>query len=262
MNRVRSAWSDGRPAIVGWLHIPSSFSAEVLSRCGHDALVVDLQHGAADFTAATEMFRAIESGGVEPFVRLQSADDTGAVMKLLDFGATGVIAPLIETAAQARALVSALHYPPAGVRSYGPRRPLLRHGEAYWETASSTIVSMLMIETALAVRNLEEILAVDGFDGVFIGPADLALSLGCPPSSAQPQPVLTQTIDRILGQAHRAGRKAGIFCATTQAAIEAIGRGFDLVSLPPDMAALAQASSAALGLVKASLAARASGSAG
>ncbi len=116
MNRIRSLWNNGGAAIIGWLNIPSPLSAEALARCGYDGLLVDLQHGAADVASVNAMLMAIEHGGSEPMVRV-AANNAAEIMRMLDFGAYGVIAPMINSADDARAFAAALHYPPRGSSS-------------------------------------------------------------------------------------------------------------------------------------------------
>jgi 4-hydroxy-2-oxoheptanedioate aldolase len=249
MNQVRASWSRGSPAVLGWLQIPAALSAEALAGCGYHALVVDLQHSPTDFVAAVEMFTAIECGGAEPFVRVR-ANDASGIMKLLDCGARGVIVPMIETAEQARAFASALHYPPRGTRSFGPRRPLLRYGPGYPEFASETIVGLAMIETALGLKNLDEILATPGIDGIFIGPADLALALGAPPEADSQDPRVVAAIRAILARAREHNKRAGIFCGSAAFARRRLAEGFDLVSLTPDLSMLLSAARSVLDAIQ------------
>ncbi len=248
-NRIRQCWAEGRAAVLGWLHIPSAISAEALAHCGYDGLVIDLQHGAADLAAAIAMMTAIEASGCESFVRVQ-ANDPGDIMRLLDFGAYGVIAPLINTADDARGFAAAMHYPPHGNRSFGPRRPLLRYGSDYLAAASQSIVSLAMIETAEGLANLDEILAVPGLDGIFIGPSDLALALGRPPRPDSDDPVVVAAIARIRVACANAGKRAGIFCVDAGFAGAKIAEGFDLVSIAPDLVMLTSAARAALATVR------------
>jgi 4-hydroxy-2-oxoheptanedioate aldolase len=240
MNKIRAIWAEGRAAILGWLHIPSVISAEALSRCGYDGLVVDLQHGAAGFESMVPMLMAIEAGGAEPFVRVRH-DDPAEIMKAMDFGAYGVIAPMIDTADHARAFASALHYPPQGARSFGPRRPLLRYGEDYVSQASASVVSLAMIETAAGLANLDAILAVEGYDGVFIGPGDLSLALGRPPRADPEDPVVVEAIEHIRARCKAAGKRVGLFCVEPAYARRMINAGFDLVSIAPDLTLLTRA---------------------
>ena len=251
LNRIRRVWRRGEAAVLGWLQIPAALSAEALSRCDYDGLVIDLQHSSTDIADAIAMITAIEGGTAEPFVRVQ-ANDAGMIMKLLDCGARGVIVPMIETADQARELASALHYPPRGRRSFGPRRPLLRYGSAYPEFASETFVGLAMIETALALENLDEILSVDGIDGVFIGPADLALALGAEPAADSTDPRVMAAVSTILRRTHVYGKRCGIFCASTPFARDKLAQGFDMISITPDLAMLINSARAALATVRAS----------
>jgi 4-hydroxy-2-oxoheptanedioate aldolase len=244
MNKVREMWRRGEKVVAGWLHIPSAIAAETLARAGYDALVVDLQHSSIDFAECVAMMTAIEAAGAEPFVRTQW-NEASSIMKLLDSGAYGIIAPMVNSESEARALASAVHYPPRGQRSWGPRRPLLRYPKDYAGAASASIVSLAMIETREALDNLDGILKAD-IDGVFIGPADLSLALGGPAVSISEAPDVVAAIRAIRERAHAAGKKAGIFCATARFAREKLGEGFDLVTTTPDLWLLAAAARTAV----------------
>lgn len=250
INGIRRSWSRDNAAILGWLQIPSSLSAEALARCGYDGLVVDLQHSATDFAMAVDMFVAIEAGGAEPLARVQ-ANDSAQIMKLLDGGARGIIVPMIETAEQALAFASAVHYPPAGCRSFGPRRPALRYGGTYVRIARQTFVALAMIETTLALENLDAILSVEGIDGTFIGPADLALALGAEPEADSRDPRVVVAVAKVLERTHAHGKRCGIFCASADFASEKLAQGFDVVSITPDLSMLVNGARAALATVHA-----------
>lgn len=249
MNRVRQAWARGDKAIGGWLQIGSALHAEVLARCGYDALVIDMQHSATGFDMAVAMMTAIELGGCEPFVRV-AWNRPSDIMKLADMGAYGIIAPMIETAEQAARLASAVHYPPRGSRSFGPRRPSMRYGADYVSKASETIVAFAMIETPRGVDNIDEIVAVDGIDGVFIGPADLSLSFGGPAVADSADPSVVATIRHVRERAHAAGKRVGIFCASAAFARTKKEEGFDFVTLTPDLVMLSAAATAAVKIVR------------
>lgn len=239
-NRVRNAWARGGPAILGWMQIPSALAAETLAQCGYDGLVIDLQHSPIDFATTVWMLAAIEARGCEPLVRV-AANDAAQIGKLLDAGAYGVISPMIETEAQAAMLADAVRYPPAGRRSYGPRRPVFRYGADYPAFADQTIVAFAMIETRLGLDNLEAILAVEGIDGVFVGPADLALALGALPLADSAEEEVMAAIRYIRERAHAHGKRAGIFCAGVEFARAKLAEGFDMVSLAPDLLMLRSA---------------------
>jgi 4-hydroxy-2-oxoheptanedioate aldolase len=243
-NAIRQKWTQGEPAIVAWLQIPSAFSAELIAGIGFNGAVVDLQHSVIDYKQAVEMLIAIEARGCEPLVRT-SANDFTEIGKLLDAGASGIIAPLVDTEDSARALVDAIHYPPTGTRSLGPRRPILRWGADYRNRTTDLVVSFAMIETQAGLHNLDAILGVPNLDGVFIGPSDLALALACEPAADPNDPRVLDTIAHILERAHSAGKRAGIFCGSAAAARSCVEQGFDLVSIGTDVNMLGTAARAA-----------------
>ena len=225
--------------------IPSAHHAELLATLGFDGLVVDFQHSVIDFRTAVEMFTAIEGQGCEPLVRVSQNEYT-EVGRLLDAGATCIIAPLIDTVDAARTLVNAIHYPPSGSRSLGPRRPVLRWGQNYRNRTHNLLVSLAMVETRAALDHVEAILAVPGLDGVFIGPSDLALALGREPAADPTDPIVLDAIRRVRESAHAAGKRIGIFCGSAESARQRIQEGFDLVSIGTDLQMLAGAASTGL----------------
>jgi 4-hydroxy-2-oxoheptanedioate aldolase len=249
-NPLARGWARGCAAVVGWLQIPAPLSAEALSRCGYDGLVIDLQHAPIDLSDAVAMMTAIELGGAVPLARIRT-NEPAEVMALLDAGAYGIIAPMVNSAEDALRLAGALHYPPRGARSFGARRPLLRYGTRYAEIASRTIISFAMIETRSGLENLDAILAVDGIDGVFVGPSDLALALGSRPGVDSSDALVVDAIRHIRERAHAHGRRAGIFCAASRFAREKLAEGFDLVAVTPDLGLLVAAARAALDDVRA-----------
>ncbi len=239
-NAIRELWRAGKPALGGWLQLPGALHAEALARLDYDAIVVDMQHSPVDFAQVAPMLVAIELGGAVPFVRLQENRPSDA-MKLLDAGAYGVIAPMVNTREDAERLASAVHYSPKGERSFGPRRPSLRYGGDYLGQASDSIASFAMIETREAIGNLDEILDVDGIDGVFIGPTDLALDLGHIPSVDSREPEVVKAIEHIRVSAKARGRRVGIFCGSGEFASEKLAEGFDFVTAAPDLSMLLNA---------------------
>jgi 4-hydroxy-2-oxoheptanedioate aldolase len=169
--------------------------------------------------------------------------DSGIVMKMLDAGAYAIICPMINTRAEAELLVAATHYAPRGTRSFGPIRALLYGGADYAQKADDTIVVFAMIETKLALDNLEDILSVEGLDAVYVGPSDLSLALGCTPGVDDVDPPVAEAIDHILASAKHHGVVAGIHNGTPKAALKRIAQGFQFVTVSSDarlMAAGAQ----------------------
>jgi 4-hydroxy-2-oxoheptanedioate aldolase len=140
-----------------------------------------------DYQVAVTMLQAISTTPVMTLARVPW-NDPAQVMKILDAGVYGVICPMINTRAEAEALVQACKYPPRGYRSWGPVRASIYAGMDYGDHANADIVVMPMIETALAMKNLDEILSVPGVDAVYVGPSDLSLAFGCKPRLDQTDP--------------------------------------------------------------------------
>lgn len=227
------------------MHIPSIVVADMLAASRFDAIVIDLQHSEIDFAGAVGLIIAIEGRGVEPFVRLP-AIDPALIGKLLDAGATGIIAPYVESGSDAEAPVSACRYPPRGRRSYGPRRPLLRYCADYAAIASDTIVTFAMIETVEGVREMTQILSTDGIDAVFIGPSDLSLSLAGTPMAWRTSREVVDTIECIRAEASSLNKKPGIFCHDIATAVARREEGFDLITAAPDLAMISTAATEAV----------------
>lgn len=247
-NGLKTLWSEGKPALNGWLSIASPFSAEIMAAQGYDSVTVDLQHGALDYSDAVPMFQAMRASGVTPMARVPWLD-AGAIMKMLDAGAYGIICPMVNSRAEAEQLVSYMHYPPKGTRSFGPTRVNFSAGANYAAEANDEILCLAMIETAEAMANLEEIVTTPGLDGVYIGPADLTLGVTngrLSPGFDREEPEMIEAIQKILSSAKNAGIRACLHCGSPAYAARAIGWGFDLVTLLNDVRLLASAAAASV----------------
>lgn len=248
-NRIKRHWADGAAVVNGWLSLPSAVGAEVMAHQGWDSLTIDLQHGLVDYAQALAMLQALSTTEVVPLARVPWLEP-GVIMKVLDAGAYGVICPMIDGPEEAAALVSYLRYPPQGHRSFGPTRAVFSAGDDYAARANDELVCLAMIETAAAVDRVEEIVAVPGLDGVYIGPADLSLALGYAPGMDRTEPELRAAIERILRAAHDRGRVAGIHTLSPAYARQMIEIGFDLVTVSNDVRLLAGAARATVAAVK------------
>ncbi|MDB5044501.1 MAG: 2,4-dihydroxyhept-2-ene,7-dioic acid aldolase, partial [Deinococcus sp.] len=176
LSSLHARLSAGETVLNGWLHLPGGVSAEVMGRAGYGALTIDLQHGLIGDGGLVPTLQAIAATPAAPLVRVPWLHPPD-LMRALDAGAVGVICPMIDTAEQARALVHACRYAPSGGRSYGPTRARLIYGDRYPGRADEQTLVFAMIETAQALRNLSSILDTPGLSGVYVGPADLSLSL-------------------------------------------------------------------------------------
>ncbi|MFB2550313.1 HpcH/HpaI aldolase family protein [Ensifer soli] len=242
-NRLRQIWAEGRPALNGWLSIGSPFCAEIMAAQDYDALCIDIQHGALDYGDALAMLQAMRASDAVPLVRVPWLD-AAWISKVLDAGAYGVICPMINTRAEAEAFVRFMRYPPLGERSYGPTRAAYAAGANYAAEANDEILALAMIETAEAMENLEAIAATPGLDGLYVGPADLSLSLSqgaLTPGFDREEPEIVAAIRRIAEACRLNGIKAGIHCGTPDYAARAIGWGFDLTTVSGDARLIAAA---------------------
>ena len=237
INPLRAMKAEGRPIINAWLSIGSAYAAETIAHQGFDAATIDCQHGMIGFETALSMFHALSSTPATPLVR-PSRLDPAEIMHYLDAGSYGVICPMISTAADAAALVSACRYPPAGSRSFGPARGLLYGGADYRTGADEAIVVLAMIETVEGLDNLAAILAVPGLDGIYVGPNDLSLGMGFEPANEPEAGPVAVAIDNICQQTRAAGKIAGIFCSDGEAAARRVAEGFDFVTPGNDAALL------------------------
>jgi 4-hydroxy-2-oxoheptanedioate aldolase len=243
-NRLCDMWNEGRPVLNGWLSIGNSFTAEIMAAQGYDAITIDIQHGALDYSAALVMLQAMRGSGVVPLVRVPWREP-GIVMKALDAGALGVICPMINSGAEAAEFVSFMRYPPLGQRSFGPTRANIAYG-GYGVEANAEVLAFAMIETAAGVTNLEEIAATPGLDGIYVGPADLTLGTQggrLVPAFDREEPEMIALIQRIAEVCKDQGIHAALHCGTPAYAARALGWGFDMTTVSGDSRLLAAAAS-------------------
>ncbi len=213
--------------------MPGSFGAELVAGAGVDYVCVDQQHGVIDYDSMVPMFQAIRAGGAVPITRVLS-NDPFAIMKALDAGAWGVIVPLVNSAEDAARAVSACRYPPRGMRSYGPVRAAGVIGSRDPEDLAGEVLCFVMVETREALERVDEIAATPGLDGIYIGPSDLALSLGLPPSLEIKEGEHAEAVRRIREACHEHGIAAGIHCPSGEWASRHAEAGFDMVTVATD----------------------------
>lgn len=238
-NPLKKIWAKGEAVVNGWLAIPSAFSAEVMAHQGFDSLVVDMQHGVVDYQVAVTMLQAISTTNVVPMARVPW-NDPARLMKILDAGVYGVICPMINTREEAETLVRHCKYPPRGHRSWGPVRASIYAGADYGDHANDDIVVMPMIETAEAMKNLDDILSVPGVDAVYVGPSDLSLALGCKPRLDQTDAPVVEAQQKIVEACKKRGVIAGIHNSTSAYALKMVAAGYQFVTLASDSRFLAQ----------------------
>jgi 4-hydroxy-2-oxoheptanedioate aldolase len=247
-NRLKQLWAEGKPTINGWCSIGSPFAAEIMAAQGFDAVTVDMQHGALDYSALLPMFQAMRASGATLMARVPWLEP-GIIMKALDAGAYGIICPMVNTAEEAARFVSYLRYPPLGQRSFGPTRVSFAAGPDYAGEANDNILALAMIETADGMANLEAIAATPGLDAIYVGPSDLTLSLTqgrLAPGFDREEPEMITALQTIVAACKTNGIRAALHCGTPGDVARAIGWGFDMTTVGGDSRFLAAAAGTAV----------------
>jgi 4-hydroxy-2-oxoheptanedioate aldolase len=226
VNMLKRRLQAGKACVNAWLAIPSGFSAEVMAQCGWDSVTVDMQHGVQDYQSMIACFQAMDKHPVTPLVRVPW-NEPGIVGKVLDGGAWGIICPMINTPAEAKALASYALYPPKGKRSNGPIRAGA-YGEAtpYQATANDEVLIIPMIETQEAIDNIDAILDV---------------SLGLVPKLDREEPQVLAIYDKLLAACKKRNLFAGIHNGTPAYAAKMVGKGFRFVTIANDSGLMALA---------------------
>src|ERR671910_1201833 len=232
-NPLREIWAENRTAFGLWSVVPGTIGAEILAKAGTDYVCVDQQHGVIDYGSMVPMFQVIRGGGAAPITRVLS-NDPFLIMKALDAGAWAVIVPLVNSAEDAARAVSACRYPPRGMRSFGPVLAAGVIGSRDPEELAGEVLCLIMVETMEALERVDEIAATPGLDGVYVGPSDLALSLGLPPTLEVTEDEHVEAVERIREACHEHGIAAGIHSPSGEWARRHAEAGFDLVTVATD----------------------------
>ncbi len=208
VNTAKQKMLHGDPAIGVTCGLGAPVGAEMLSRAGFDFVLVDNQHGVWTDETSAHALRYICLGTATPMVRV-SWNDAGAIGRLLDRGALGVVVPMVNSADEARAAANAVRFPPQGSRSQGGILAI-HYGADYNEWINDQVFLAVQIETVQAVEHAEEILGVDGVDGCWIGPSDLARSMGVDRTTSDGAAAHRQMILRVAEACRKTGKIAGI----------------------------------------------------
>jgi 4-hydroxy-2-oxoheptanedioate aldolase len=231
-NWMKSRWTAGETAFGGWCTTGSPFAAEVMALEGFDYVCLDLQHGLFGFDSFLSGMYALARTRATPVVRVPSVDSE-LIGKVLDAGAEAVIVPMVETAEQAARAVAGCRYYPQGNRSTGLNRAAATLGSdpAF---INEQVVCLVMIETAVGVENAAEICAVPGIDGIYVGPGDLALTLGLPATLKLTPGPLADAVYAVRDACVKAGIVAGIQCHSAEDALARAEAGFTMVTVTTD----------------------------
>jgi 4-hydroxy-2-oxoheptanedioate aldolase len=245
-NALKKKIADGVRCLGGWAAIPSGFAVEIYAAQGWDYVTLDMQHGSIDLKDVVPMLQAINAGSdATPMVRVPW-NDPAYIMRALDAGAYGIVCPMINTRAEAEALVRAGRYPPMGERSNGPFRAAQYGGADYGQHANDEVLLFAMIETRQAVGNLPEILSVKGLNGVYIGPSDLSLSMGKTPTLDPGDETVLKAMGIVLKETRERGLIAGVHTDGPKTAQKRFAEGFHFCTLLNDVRLLATAAANAV----------------
>ena len=253
LNPIRRAWAEHRPAFGVFGSMPSSFSAELCASAGVDYVCLDLQHGLGHFDSLPAQIAACWAAGAAPIVRPPS-NQAWQIGKALDLGALGVIVPLVSDADAAAAAVSACRYAPAGTRSHGPLRIARIVGSDDPRTLEREALCFVMVETREGLEQVERIAATPGLDGIYIGPSDLAVSLGIAPSAAATNSEHAAAVERIRAVCQEAGIASGMHCHSGAQAQERAAQGFQFITFAADWRLLSDGVARELAVARASAA--------
>jgi 4-hydroxy-2-oxoheptanedioate aldolase len=242
---------EGRKAAIGTMcSCASPLIAEWLGHSGYDFVVVDLQHGENNLDNVQAMLQALSSTNATPVVRVPGNVAT-YIQRVLDLGAYGVIVPQVDTPEEAAEVVANVRYAPAGHRSWGPVRGAMYGGSDYFANSASELLTLVMIESARALANAREILAVDGVDGCFVGPADLGISLGHSPDTLpQMHADVDAAIAAIAEAARATGKIAGVHAFSTDDARKRIAQGYRFMTVMADTRMIRAGATEVLGALR------------
>jgi 4-hydroxy-2-oxoheptanedioate aldolase len=238
-NPLKRALREGRPQIGLWSQLASATAVEVLAGSGFDFLVIDAEHAPNELPSILAQLRAMAGGTAEPVVRVPWNDPV-ILKRVLDIGARSLLVPFVQDADEARRAVAATRYPPRGIRGVALVTRASRYGrvEDYAARAQDELCVLVQIETRAALGNLEPIAAVDGVDGLFIGPSDLAASMGHLGDSAHPE--VRAAIDDAVRRIGTAGKASGILAFVDEDARHWLALGCRFVAVGSDVGLLAR----------------------
>jgi 4-hydroxy-2-oxoheptanedioate aldolase len=240
-NVFKQALREGRPQIGLWVGLADSYAAELLATTGFDCLVIDAEHAPNDPRSVLGQLQAIAPYPVHPIVRPVSGT-AELIKQYLDIGAQTIIVPMVETAAQAKDVVAATRYPTRGVRGVGSalaRASRWNRIDDYLRRSDAEMCVLVQVESLAGMANLESIAAVEGVDGVFFGPADLAASMGLIGRPADP--AVQAAISRGIAAVIRAGKAAGTLTPDRKLAREYLNQGALFVAVGADTSLLIKA---------------------
>jgi 4-hydroxy-2-oxoheptanedioate aldolase len=240
-NTFKRGLREGRQQIGFWCTLASAYAAEAVAGSGYDWLLLDTEHTPISIEGVLHQLQALAAYDVSPIVR-PASNDTVLIKRLLDIGVQSLLIPYVQTVEEARAAVAAVRYPPKGVRGISSLTRATRFGRVpgYAARADEEICVIVQIETVPTLERIEAIAAVDGVDALFVGPGDLAATLGFPGEPGHPQ--VKRVVEDAIRRIRAAGKPAGILTPDLAFAHTAIACGSLFTAIGSDTAILARGS--------------------
>ena len=238
VNRFKQRLASGEAQIGLWLGLADAYCAELAANAGFDWLLIDGEHAPNDLRGMLGQLQAVAPYASEAVIR-PVIGDTALIKQVLDIGAQTLLVPMVESAAQARELVRAMRYPPQGIRGVGSalaRASRWNSIDGYLDQADAQMCLLVQIESLQGLANLDAIAAVEGVDGVFIGPADLSASMGHRGNPGHPD--VQAAIEDAIARIRQAGKAAGILSADEKLARRYIELGAGFVAVGVDTTVL------------------------
>lgn len=240
-NQVKRKLAAGEPTFGTWLSLGDLYATRVLARLGFDWLTVDMEHSPIDWQQAAALFAVIAEAGCAPLARVPEGNHH-YIKRALDAGAFGIIAPMVNTVAQAREVIAAAKYPPEGNRSVGGGLHALNFdatGSEYFAHANEEILVVLQTESPEGVEHAEAIYALPGCDAIFIGPNDLraqmTTAVGGPPTPESHEAM----IQRVIAAGQAVGTPTGLHVMSAEQALERVAQGMRFLAIGSDLKHLA-----------------------
>lgn len=240
MKYLRQRALSGEVLAGAWLNLGSSLTAEMAGRAGFDWALIDQEHGAGDSENLLSQLQALEATSAVGLVRI-AWNEGPRFKQALDLGSSGIMVPYINNAEEARQAVAAMRYPPQGMRGAAKFQRAAGYGQdfdAYFAEANANLLTIIQIETAAGVANVEEIAAVDGVDVLFVGPLDLSISMGIPQQNAHPD--FRAAIHRVVAACRKSGKAVGTLIPSPDLLASTLEDGFTFVAIGSDGSLVAQ----------------------
>lgn len=234
-HQLKQAAAEGA-ALGAWMFLREPLISEMASKAGYDYVGIDLQHGLSGYEQLDAHLQAVCLGGATPVVRVPW-NEPWMIGRALDAGALGVVVPMVNSPEEAARAVAACRYAPTGQRSVGPIGAMTRHA-GYFRSADADVMCIVMIETVQAVARIDDILSVPGIDAVYVGPADLSLTMGLPPLADQRDPRFHEALATVVAACERHGVTPGIHASAALAAARREA-GFRMITVAFDHAPVA-----------------------